>query len=121
MRRLLSTALVFFLGALCLPAQHHAHGKSANVAGKWQLTLDSPHGTMQLPLQLKQKGSKLSGTAEHNGKSLPVTGSVEGNKVSFSFEAMPDLSIDFSGTVEGDKMSGKAGPYELPWKAERSQ
>ena len=103
------------------PAQHRPRSKTANAAGKWQLTLDSQHGTMQIPLQLKQEGSKLSGTAKHNGESRPVTGHIDGNHVSFKFEAMPNINLDFTGTIEKNQMSGKAGQYELPWKAVRPE
>ena len=121
MKRLLSLTLVFLFGTFCVLAQHRLHGKSANVAGKWQLTIESPHGTMPAALQLKQEGSKLSGTVEQNGETHPVTGSVEGNKVSFKFEAMPGVNLDLTGTIEKDQMSGKAGQYERPWKAVRPQ
>ena len=76
---------------------------------------------MQIPLQLKQEGSKLSGTAKHNGESRPVTGHIDGNHVSFKFEAMPNINLDFTGTIEKNQMSGKAGQYELPWKAVRPE
>jgi hypothetical protein len=120
MKNLLSVSLVFLLGAVCMFGQHRGHSsKNVDVSGKWELTIDTPHGTIEFALQLKQDGSKLSGTVEREGKSHTVTGRIEGSKVSFNFEAMPNVNLDFTGTVEDGKMSGKAGEHDLPWKAAR--
>jgi len=31
------------------------------------------------------------------------------------------VRVDFTGTIEKNQMSGKAGQYELPWKAVRPE
>ncbi|SPF36370.1 conserved hypothetical protein [Candidatus Sulfopaludibacter sp. SbA4] len=81
---------------------------SASIAGKWQLTMDTPHGTVKGDLAVQQDGSKVTGTcsAEPFG-SMALSGNVEGKKVSLSL-TLPggDATFGFSGTVDGATMSG---------------
>jgi len=115
MKKLLSPV---FTIALCF-ASCHDHGMQASmmaqdsepakIAGKWQMSMESPHGTVKGPFQVQQDGAKLTGTfeAEIFG-TLSVTGSVDGKKVSFSLSG-PNVphAFTFSGTLDGSKMSGK--------------
>jgi hypothetical protein len=114
MKKLLSPV---FAIALCFASchDHFSHAatfsqdaESAKVAGKWVMTLDTPHGAVKGPLQIQQDGAKLTATfeAEHIG-SLSATGSVDGKKVSFALNVPnSDETFTFSGTVDGTKMSG---------------
>jgi len=109
MKKLLS--LVFTI-ATCFVACHDHPGMqaatSAQVAGKWQMTMESPHGVVKGPFKVEQDDGKLtiSFDAEAFGK-LSGTGSVDGNKVSFSL-TVPNgpQEFGFSGTVDGSKMTG---------------
>jgi hypothetical protein len=81
----------------------------AKVAGKWRMTMDTPHGAVKGPFQVQQDGAKLTGTfeAEIFG-TLSATGSVDGHKVSFSLSVPnAERGFAFSGTLDGAKMSGK--------------
>lgn len=120
MKKLLSITLAIVLGACCLPAQSTAKSEPAKVAGKWQMSLETPHGPMKGPLEVKQDGSKLTGTYElEQIGSMTLTGKVEGDKVSFSMEVPgPGLTITFTGTAEGDKMSGSTD-HAGNWTARR--
>jgi hypothetical protein len=96
----MKTLIFGLLVSLCLFGQE--------IAGKWQLSMETPHGMVKGDLQLKQDGSKLSGTyvVEHMG-TLALTGSVDGQKVSFSMDVPnSDQTFGFSGTLDGEKMSG---------------
>jgi hypothetical protein len=120
MKKLLSVALVVVLSACCLPAQSTAKSESAQIAGKWQMAMDTPHGPMKGPLEVKQEGSKVTGTyeLEHIG-SMTLTGKVEGDKVSFSMEVPgAGVTVAFTGKVEGDKMSGSTD-HAGDWTATR--
>lgn len=98
------------------------HSESAKIAGTWKMSMETPHGMVSGPLQVKQDGSKLTGTyeVEHIG-SMSLTGTVDGKKVSFSM-AIPgaDMTLTLTGTVEGDKMSG-GSDHAGPWNATRQQ
>ena len=77
--------LVFALTS-CLLAQDAASGssESTNLAGKWKMSWQGRNGQRQGTLQLQQDGSQLTGTLAGERGSVPVTGSVNGNNISFS-------------------------------------
>jgi hypothetical protein len=81
------------------------------VDGSWNISIDTPMGTRQASLDLKADGAALTGTQSADGQSGPIQdGSVEGNKVSWKVDItnpMP-LTLTFTGTVDGDKISGDA-------------
>ena len=120
MKKLLSVMLVVALGACCLPAQSTGKTEAVRIAGKWQMSLDTPHGPMKGPLDVQQDGAKLTGTYElAQIGSLTLTGKVEGDKISFSMEVPgAGVTLAFTGTVEGDKMNGSAD-HAGSWTATR--
>ena len=79
------------------------------VDGTWNLTMDTPMGERASTLMVKASGNKLEGTQSAEGQTAPIfEGSVNGNSVGWKVsitQPMP-LTLDFSGTVEGDAMSG---------------
>ena len=94
--------------------------EAPKVAGKWNVTLDTPHGAMQGSFDLKQDGEKLSGslTVQPMG-TLTLNGKLEGKDVSMSID-LPDGNGKFglTGSLDGDKMSGKT-EMGGEWKAAR--
>lgn len=97
-----------FAIAFCLAAMAQ-DSEPAKVAGKWQMSMDTPHGTIKGPFQLQQDGAKLTGTFETEMfGSVSATGSVDGKKISLSLSVSGGpQGFTVSGTVDGDKMSGK--------------
>jgi hypothetical protein len=91
---------------------------SPNVSGSWHLSWAGRDGSQrQATLELKQDGSKLSGTLEAERGSVPVNGTLQANQVSFSIK-MPRRQASFTGTIDGDKMSGKT-EKGAAWSATR--
>ncbi|MGZ5922002.1 MAG: hypothetical protein ACXWLT_09575 [Rhizomicrobium sp.] len=86
------------------------------IDGKWEITINSPMGAQKATLDLKNEGGTLSGTQTAMQGTQPLTnGKVDGNSLSWSASItspMP-MTLEFSGTVEGDKLSGsvKAGAF----------
>lgn len=84
--------------------------------GKWEITINSPMGAQKATLDLKADGVTLSGSQTAMQGTQPLTnGKIDGNKLSWSASItspMP-MTLEFSGTVEGDKLSGsvKAGAF----------
>jgi hypothetical protein len=80
----------------------------AKIAGKWQMSMETPHGVVKGPLDVEQDKAKLtiSFHTEMIG-SVSGTGTVAGDRVSFSL-SVPNAaqSFGFSGSVDGAKMSG---------------
>ena len=115
MNKLLSsTFTVALLFSSCHGHFGVAHGASladteiVKLAGKWQMTLDTPHGAVKGPFTIKQEGVKLTATFESDlVGNLDATGVVDGKKVSFIL-SVPEggQHFNFSGTVDGGKMSG---------------
>src|SRR5262249_10295582 len=102
-------AIAFGVAALVACHEHPLFAQEktapAQIAGKWQMTMDTPHGAVQGPFQVKQDGSQVSGTytVEHMGE-LAFTGTVEGKSVKLTIQVPGgDQKFGFSGTVEGDK------------------
>jgi hypothetical protein len=92
----------------------------AKLAGKWQLTIDTPHGPMKGAFQVVQDGAKLNVTFESEAiGSISGTGALDGRNISFSLTVPDgDHPFTFSGTVDGPKMSGKT-MMDGAWSASR--
>lgn len=81
------------------------------VDGTWNLTMETPMGERRSKLTLKSDGGTLTGSQEAEGNTTDIfEGSVNGNNVSWKVSItnpMP-LTLSFSGSVNGDTMSGNA-------------
>jgi hypothetical protein len=97
-----------------------------SVDGKYNIVINSPMGAQKATLDLKADGGALSGTqAGQQGSMQIANGKVDGNAVSWSISItspMP-MTLEHSGTVDGDKISGnvKAGAFgSFPFTGERA-
>jgi hypothetical protein len=131
MKILLPVVAVAALTLSCSDIHQHVHAMMAQdsgqpksaataIAGKWTLSVQTPHGPMTAGLQVKQDGAKISGTcdSDHMG-SLPLAGTVDGKRVSFSIEIEGGQKITFSGAVDGSKMTGTTDLEGGEWTATR--
>jgi hypothetical protein len=113
-KRLYPIVFVFLLGAPLLLAQDSESNNSqpTNIGGAWQLSWQGRGGSQQATIQIQQDGSKLSGTFQGPLGSSPLAGSVDGNNVSFSvqMQGRRTITLTFTGTIDGDKMSGTLQP-----------
>jgi len=100
-------------------------GTPASIAGQWEARIEYQRGSAGHVLLLEQDGAKVVGT--HRGEFVhgDLSGSVAANQVRFRSSQKIEgtrLFYDFSGTVDGDKMSGSVslGEYgEARWTAQR--
>jgi len=81
-----------------------------SVDGKWKITVQTPMGPQDSTATFKSDGSKLTGTqiASNGGSAELEDGEVNGDQFSWNAKIskpMP-LTIEFSGTLDGDTMSG---------------
>ena len=95
------------------------------VDGKWEIVINSPLGAQKASLDIATDGTALTGTQQAAQGSGPLeNGKVDGNAVSWSAKItspMP-LTLDFTGTVDGDKLAGsvKAGAFgSFPFNGNR--
>jgi hypothetical protein len=123
-RSLRATALavvVALAGAAGIAAAETAAGPAPadvpNVAGPWTLTVETSAGTGTPTVVFAQDGATLSGTYRGRFGSHPLTGTLDGAAISFSFTVsgpMGTAEVAYSGTVAGDEMSGTLTMGERP-------
>jgi hypothetical protein len=80
-----------------------------DVTGTWAMTVESAAGTGTPTVVLKQDGEKLTGQYSGQLGEAPVTGTVKGTAVEFSFDVSfqgTALHIIYSGTAEASSMRG---------------
>jgi hypothetical protein len=99
---------LLFLVSVCVPAPTTAQ---TNIAGDWDLTINSPQGARTAPVSLRQDGEKITGMFKSQAGELPVEGTITGSDVklafTINFQGQP-LPITMSGTADGASMAGKA-------------
>src|SRR3954470_9942770 len=106
-------------------ALFHIRESSMAVDGKWEIVINSPLGAQKALLDIATNGNALTGTQQAaQGSGSLENGKIDGNALSWSAKItspMP-LTLDFTGTVEGDKLSGsvKAGSFgSFPFSGNR--
>jgi hypothetical protein len=117
MRTLAIVALSIFAGVVS--------AAPANVAGKWNVTLQLESITGHPVILLKQDGEKLTGTYEGRYGQSELKGSIKEKEIEFSVsivaEGMQTQGV-FAGKVDGDTMSGEVsyeGAGDGTWSATR--
>ena len=96
----------------------------ASVAGKWTLTVDPGSGPLQLPMELKADGAKLTGTViGPQGEPANLTGEYASGKLNFVVTTPEGQTFTFKGAARDDgSLAGTvAGPdgSEIAWSATR--
>jgi L-seryl-tRNA(Ser) seleniumtransferase len=103
-----------------------AFAAPVNVAGQWNVSLELGSIVGHPTLDLKQDGEKLTGTYRGRYGAAPLEGAVKENQIGFTVTMNAEgqeVSGYFSGTVDGDKMSGSVefeGAGEGTWSATRA-
>ena len=95
---------------LCLALSSFAWAQTpAQVAGRWDISIQFVHGTGNYTAFLEQDGEKLTGTYRGQFIEGELEGTIHGNHIQFR----GDLKIEGTrlfylhvGTVEGDRMEG---------------
>jgi hypothetical protein len=114
-------ALAMFMLLAVVVSVSAAQDKPANVAGSWTINVSGETGNAKQSMTLTQEGGKITGTFKGPRQSGTIAGTVEGNNVKFHVTA--GIPLDYTGTVDGDSMSGtmsgrgKTGD----WKASRTK
>jgi hypothetical protein len=117
--RLILLAMLLFVPGLAFA--------QTNVAGDWDVTIQSPQGTNTVLVTFKQDGEKVSGIFKSPQGELPFEGgTLTGSELKFAFTVNVQgnsLIIALTGKVDGATMTGKAdfgGFAEGDWTAKRS-
>jgi hypothetical protein len=130
--------LGFVAALVAVPAIVSGADSKAAIDGKWNATVDSEMGAVQLALEFKSEGEKFTGTiaVDMGGQGLPPSpisdGVVKGEEVSFklAFAMMPDappIVISYTGKLKGDELALTStmdmgqGPQETKLVAKRAK
>ncbi|HQR35164.1 MAG TPA: hypothetical protein PLK30_20670 [Blastocatellia bacterium] len=123
MKKLLSVLFVFVLTSI---VGLSAFAQSAAIAGEWDAAMNTPGGTRNFKIKFKVDGDKLTGEVGRDTGSLPLTGTVKGNDIQFSYTVKyndNDLVLTMTGKVDGDNIAGTVsfgGMAEDSWSAKRA-
>jgi len=105
---------------LCLLFAGLIQAYYADVSGKWEVNLASDHGEFTNIAEFEQDGENIIVTIEENkGK-----GTLVGNDITWEITLstpMGDMDASFSGTVDGNSMSGEVeiSGMMLEWTGEK--
>jgi imidazolonepropionase-like amidohydrolase len=104
----------------------NAGGATAQAGGTWNVTTQSPQGTMQGTLTINQSGDSFEGTMTSEfGTATISNGQISGRNISWSISitAGPQpITVTYEGQVEGDRITGRATAGEFgtfPFSAQR--
>ncbi len=82
------------------------------VDGSWNITMNTPMGDRQTTLSVKSSGGTLTGTQAAEGDTVEIfDGKANGDDLSWkvSITSPMPLTLEFTGKVSGDSMSGEMG------------
>jgi hypothetical protein len=82
---------------------------AADVAGAWNITVDTPNGPLDVTLTLKQDGDKLTGVISSQMGETPITGTVKDNDLEFTMTMDANgasMVLVYKAKVDANKISG---------------
>jgi hypothetical protein len=112
--------------ALLLAAATPSYAQTADITGKWDVSVNTAQGPMPSTLVLKKDGAKILGTLTGQLGEIPVEAEVKDKTVGiYGTVQTGSSSIDFAleGTVDGNAMKGSVaygGGVQGDWTATRS-
>jgi hypothetical protein len=129
MKRALVFAVVT-VAALALAGSAFAQEKpketpKIDVSGTWDLSVESPQGTMALTSTFKQDGEKLTGTQSSQLGEMTLEGTIKGADIAFAIVIDmqgQQITIAYAGKVDGETMSGTiefGGMGSSTWTAKK--
>lgn len=124
------TNKAIILGILAIVAlAPAAAAQNADLTGTWTATFEVNGQTYPAKMVLKTTGATTTGTIASDRGESPITGSVDGQTVTFSFTTQGDngpIPIAMRGTADGDAMKGTfdhgdSGGGVGTWSARRGE
>lgn len=123
MKKLLGVLSVL---SLTLAMALTATAQAPSVDGEWDAAMNTPGGVRNFKIKFKAEGEKLTGVVGRESGSLPLSGTIKGSDVQFSYTVNyngNDLVLTMTGKVAGDSIVGTVsfgGMAEDEWSAKRT-
>ena len=111
--------MMFVFAALLAVSVSALAQDNAKLVGTWDMTLETPQGTRNFPLVIKEENGKL--TPSQPFTMAEIKGSDVKMKMKVKVQEM-DMEISYTGKLEGDTMKGEAdfgGLATGTWSAKR--
>ena len=86
-----------------------AAAQEVDLTGDWTLTVQSPNGTGTRDVTFLQDGAEVTGEIASDRAAGPLSGTIDGNKVTFIAIVMMDsgpFEITYAGTITGNEIEG---------------
>ena len=131
MKYVVAVALICLVAAMALPAyaqeapKQDAQPAAVNVTGVWDMSVETPNGTIDNVATLKQEGEKLTGTLASQMGEIAMEGTVVGNEIKWVLNidmGGQQMAIAFAGKVDGETMAGvfeMGGMGTAAWNAKK--
>ena len=84
-------------------------GAAQSIAGEWDASMNTPGGVRNFKIVFQVSGDTLTGTVKRPAGDVPLTGTIKGNVVKFSYTIDyngNDLVLTMTATLDGDTMKG---------------
>jgi hypothetical protein len=123
MKKLALSFLVVVLASAPVFAQDAA--KPVNITGAWEMTVETPQGTMVITANYKQDGETLTGNHVSEMGEAALKGTVKGNDVEYTLTldmGGQQMAIVHKAKIEGETMTGSAdieGMGSITFKCKR--
>jgi hypothetical protein len=107
--------------AVCVSVVALTIGLSGDVTGKWEMSVDSPHGHVSMTLGLKQAGGKVTGHIATPHGERPLKGEfADATLTMFTTDDQPEMSFTAKLTESGALTGHLSGPMgDMKWTAAR--
>ncbi|MBI5063519.1 MAG: hypothetical protein HZB87_08685, partial [Desulfatitalea sp.] len=91
-----------------------AADKAVDITGTWDLAVETPSGTGNPVLEIKQEGADLSGTYSGAFGTAPLKGKIKGEKFEIKFNS-GGIDMTYKGKSDGATMKGSVdlGQYGM--------
>ena len=97
------------VGGLFFVSAGTVNAQTSPVQGLWNAQMNTPGGVSNFDLDFKVDGEKLTGTVKRSRGDVPLTGTIKGNEISFTYTVSYNdnpITLALTGTVSGDNISG---------------
>lgn len=91
------------------PSEKPAPIATVDISGAWDVTVETGQGSGNPTLTFSQEGSKISGRYQGMLGESPLSGTINGSQIEFSFKVSGQVegTVSYKGTTDGKTMQGK--------------